>query len=197
MRALKLIVGFLVAITLLVLGIGLFLPRDYRVERSIEIDAAPEVVVEEVNRLRDWDDWSPWLASDPTIENTYSGPEAGVGARVEWTSENAGEGTQVITASEKPTRIETHLDFGDMGQADSDWSFEPQGNATLVTWGMSGNAPGALGGYFARMMDGWVGPYYEDGLERLKSVVEEGKKDDVAPAPDQAVPPSEPESSTD
>jgi hypothetical protein len=39
-----------------------------------------------------------------------------------------------------------------------------------VTWGLSGTASGPLGGYFAKMMDGWVGADYEDGLVRLKQV---------------------------
>ena len=41
-----------------------------------------------------------------------------------------------------------------------------------VTWGLSGTASGPLGGYFAKMMDGWVGADYEDGLARLKQVAE-------------------------
>jgi hypothetical protein len=38
---------------------------------------------------------------------------------------------------------------------------------------LTGTTSGPLGGYFAKMMDGWVGADYEDGLARLKEVVEE------------------------
>ena len=41
-----------------------------------------------------------------------------------------------------------------------------------VTWGLTGTTRGLLGGYFARMTDDWVGGDYEDGLVRLKEVVE-------------------------
>jgi len=172
MRALKLTVLVLLAVVVLVLGIGAFLPKDFRVERSIEIDAAADVVFDQVNSLRKWDAWSPWIARDPSIENSFAGPEAGVGATVTWTSEKSGDGTQTITLSERPTRIETKLDFGEMGQPKADWTFEPSGDGVRVTWGLSGNAAGPLGGYFAKMMDGWVGADYEDGLARLKEVVE-------------------------
>ncbi len=172
MKVLKTAVLVLVALAVLVFGRGAFLPKDFRVERSIEIDAPPEVVFDEVNSLREWDAWSPWKAKDPSIQNEYSGPESGVGAKVRWTSENSGEGTQTITLSERPTRIETALDFGDMGQPNADWTFEPTGDGTKVTWGLSGTAAGPLGGYFAKMMDGWVGADYEDGLARLKALVE-------------------------
>jgi hypothetical protein len=155
-----------------VVGIGAILPKDFAVERSIEIDASPEAVFDEVSSLRKWDAWSPWIARDPSIRNTYSGPEAGVGAMVTWTSEKSGDGKQMITLSERPTRLETTLDFGDMGQPNAYWTFEPSGKGVKVTWGLSGATSGPLGGYFARMMDDWVGADYEDGLARLKEVVE-------------------------
>jgi len=172
MRALKLAALVLLALVVLVMGIGAFLSKEFRVERSIEIQASPEVVFDEVSSLRKWDAWSPWIARDPSIQNEFSGPDVGVGATVTWTSEKSGDGKQTITLSERPTRIETQLDFGDMGQPSADWTFVPAGDGVRVTWGLSGTAAGPLGGYFAKMMDGWVGADYEVGLARLKQVVE-------------------------
>lgn len=173
MGALKFIIGVLIALTLLLLGIGLFLPKDFHVERSIQIDAPPGLVFDEVDSFRNWDAWSPWLAQDPTIKNAYTGPESGVGAKVSWTSERSGEGSQTITLSERPNRIETRLDLGDMGQPGASFTFEPSGDGTRVTWALAGTAPGPIGGYFAIFFDRLIGPMYEDGLERLKRVCEE------------------------
>jgi len=170
MRALKVTALVLLGLVVVVVGIGAFLPKDFRVERSIEIDASPEVVFDQVNALPNWNAWSPWIARDPSIKNEFTGPEAGVGATVTWTSEKSGDGTQTITLSERPTRIEMKLDFGQMGQPNADWTFVPSGDGVRVTWGLSGTASGPLGGYFAKMMDGWVGADYEDGLLRLKQV---------------------------
>ena len=172
MRALKIIVLLILAFSVLVFGVGALLSKDFRVERSIVIDAAPEAVFDEVNSLEKWNAWSPWIARDPSIQNTYAGPASGVGATVTWTSESSGDGTQTITLSERPTRIETALDFGEMGQPKADWTFEPVVEGTKVTWGLTGEAKGPLGGYFAAMMDGMLGADYEDGLARLKNVVE-------------------------
>jgi hypothetical protein len=172
MRGLKSTILVILALVVIVLGIGAILPKDFRVERSIDIDAPPELVFDRVNSLRAWDAWSPWIARDPSIENTFAGPEAGVGATVTWTSDESGDGTQTITLSKRPTRIETRLDFGRMGKPSADWTFEPRGNGVRVTWGLSGTASGPLGGYFAKMMDRWVGADYEEGLRRLKGVVE-------------------------
>ncbi len=172
MRAVKVIALSLIGLVIVVLVIGAFLEKDYRVERSIDIASTPEVVFEQINSLRKWEAWSPWLAKDPTIRSTYSGPESGVGATASWTSENSGAGSQAITKSEPPRRIETSLDFGEMGKATADWTFEPSGDGVQVTWGMSGTAGGPIGGYFALMMDDWVGADYEDGLSRLKALLE-------------------------
>ncbi len=172
MRALKVAVLVVLGLVVLVLGIGALLPKDFRVERSIEIGAPPEVVFDHVSSLRKWEAWSPWIARDPSIKNEFTGPEAGVGSTVTWTSEKSGDGTQTITLSERPTRIEMKLDFGEMGQPTADWTFVPKGDGVRVTWGLSGTAAGPLGGYFAKMMDGWVGADYEDGLARLKKVAE-------------------------
>jgi uncharacterized protein YndB with AHSA1/START domain len=178
MRVLKVSGLVLLALVIVVLGVGAILPNDFRVERSIEIDAPPEMVFDRVSSLRTWDAWSPWVARDPSIRNTYAGPEGGVGASVTWTSEKSGDGKQTITLAERPTRIEMALDFGDMGQPTADWTFEPAGNGTLVTWGLGGTTSGPLGGYFAKMMDGWVGADYEDGLTRLKQLLESSSQVD-------------------
>ncbi len=172
MRALKVAVLVVLGLVVVVVAIGAFLPKDFRVERSIEIDASPEVVFDQVDSLPKWSAWSPWIARDPSIKNEFTGPEAGVGSTVTWTSEESGDGTQTITLSERPTRIEMKLDFGEMGQPNADWTFAPSGDGVRVTWGLSGTAAGPLGGYFAKMMDGWVGADYEDGLARLKEVAE-------------------------
>ena len=44
MRALKLAALVVLAVLVLVMGIGAFLSKDFRVERSIEIGASPELV---------------------------------------------------------------------------------------------------------------------------------------------------------
>ena len=67
MRVLKIVVLVIIALSILVFGIGAFLSKDFRVERSIEIDAAPEIVFDEINSLKKWNAWSPWLARDPSI----------------------------------------------------------------------------------------------------------------------------------
>lgn len=167
----KIGIGVLAVVALVVL-VGLVLPKDYRVERSVVVAAAPEKVFAQVNSLRNWQPWSPWIAKDKTIKNTYEGPEAGVGAKVSWTSEDSGNGTQEIVESSANQSIRMQLDFGEMGVAQSYWQFKSEGAGTHVLWGMEGESSGVVGGYLSLMMDSFVGPDYEDGLARLQRHVE-------------------------
>ena len=187
MRIFKILLGALVALVAVVLGLGLVLPSDFRVVRSVEIEAPPEVVFGQVNSLKSWGPWSPWMAKDKTIKNEYSGPEAGKGAKVSWTSEASGEGTQEIIESKPFELIETKLDFGDQGTSKADWKFEPTDKGVKVTWGLEGDLPAPLGGIIATRMDAWVGADYEDGLARLK------KHAEALPPPPKPEPAPEPE----
>src|SRR5262245_24735871 len=77
------LIGLLALIVLLGL-IGLFLPSAAHVERTVSIAAPPAAVYEIVNDLRRFNEWSPWFEKDPNARYTFSGPQRGVGARLQW-----------------------------------------------------------------------------------------------------------------
>lgn len=172
MKAFKIIGAIVAMFVVAVVVIANVLPSAYRVERTIDIAAPPAMVFAEVNALRRWSAWSPWVANDPTIDNEYSGPESGVGASVSWTSEHSGTGKQTIARSEAPSRIELDLDFGDQGTSLAYFQFDAAAGGTHVTWGLKGDMGGPIGGVIAAQMDRMVGGDYTDGLARLKRHVE-------------------------
>ena len=47
-----------------------------------------EVIFEEVNSLKNWEDWSPWNQMATDMATTYSGPSSGEGAKSSWSSES-------------------------------------------------------------------------------------------------------------
>ncbi len=55
-------------------------PDEYSVERSTTIDASSDVVFDQVNDFRHWEDWSPWAQDDPEMETEFSGARRGEGA---------------------------------------------------------------------------------------------------------------------
>ena len=170
----SLLIG-LVALIVLLAAIGLFLPSAAHIERSAAIGAPPPVVFELVNSLKRFNEWSPWYEIDPAARYTYSGPEAGVGARVQWESERSelGTGAQEIVESVPSQRVRTQLEFEGDDQAVADLTLIPEGQGTKVTWAFDMhfgyNLPAR---YLGLWLDRVLGPYYEKGLANLKVVAE-------------------------
>ena len=164
---------FVLMLALVVLSGTACLPEEARVERSIEIEAPIAVVYEQVIDLKKNEAWSPWAAGDDTMVATYGDIQRGVGATSSWTSENMGEGSMRITAAEPNSSIEIALDFKDEGEATSYWKFEETNGKVTATWGFVSRPEGFGERVFALMMDSFVGPYYEEGLAKLKEISEE------------------------
>ena len=83
----------LVAAVLLALGVGLALPREWKVEQQVVIHKPPARIHPLLFDLRRWQDWSVWTrAMDPQLRNTYEGPQDGVGAKWLWLGPKMGRG---------------------------------------------------------------------------------------------------------
>ncbi|MBX2841356.1 MAG: SRPBCC family protein [Flammeovirgaceae bacterium] len=174
MKVLKIIGIILASLVLLFVIIGFALPKDYGMERSIKIDAPVSQVYAQVNDFKNWENWSPFYKADPTMKLSYGSVTAGTGATYSWESEDSGEGEQSITACETNKSIDTYLDFKEQGEAYGHWDFEEKGNVTLVTWSFRGEADGLMEKWMGVLMGAFLGPIFEDGLNRLKSTVENG-----------------------
>lgn len=177
MKLLKKVLLGLVGLVLLLVIVSFFIPSAYTVERSVIIKAGPEAIFPHVNNLQTWETWSPWTREKyPTMEYSYSGPEAGVGAISEW-KEESGNGKLVITASDTATGIRYDLEF-DEGQMKSKGSitFTATSEGTKVTWSDVGDVGlNPMGKYFTFFLDSMIGPDFQKGLNKLKTIVEGGK----------------------
>ena len=177
MRILKWVLGIVLALVVVFVVGGFLLPREVSVARSITIDAPPEEVFPHVNSLKAFNDWSPWTGRDPNMVPEFSGPDEGVGAVMAWESKqrDVGSGRQEITASVPDERVETALDFGEMGTAEAAFVLVPVDDGTEVTWSFTGDmGSNPVGRWMGLMMDSWVGGDYETGLANLKARVEGG-----------------------
>jgi uncharacterized protein YndB with AHSA1/START domain len=154
---------------------GLFLPQTAHVERSTTTKASPATVYGLVDGFKRFNEWSPWASLDPATKYTYSGPETGVGARMEWASANpdVGNGSQEVIDVEPGRRVTSKLDFGMDNPTTSTISLVAEGTGTRVTWTLDTDFSGSLiGRYFGLVLDRMVGPDYEKGLAQLKALAE-------------------------
>lgn len=179
----------LLALIVALIGYGFWLPSSATVTRSVEIDAPPEVVFELLNGFTRFNEWSPWAGLDPDARYELEGPASGVGAVQRWMSEQrqVGSGRQEIRVSEPYRLIEIDLRFSGFEAArnTSRFELEPRAGGTRLTWAYESEVgSNLLGRYFLLLLDRMGGDQYQQGLLRLKALVEREAK---AGRPDSSV----------
>ena len=165
---------FIMALIALLLVLAIFLPSSYKVERSLTINAPAEVVYKQVIDLNNYLKWNPWSKMDPEAKQTVAEKSFGVGASWSWDGEVVGKGGLTITEAVEYTSIKTELEFTEPRQDKGigHWFFEESGGTTIVTWSMEGDLGYPVGRYMGLMMDGMLGEQFEQGLENIKTIVE-------------------------
>jgi hypothetical protein len=170
---LKKTVLVLAALVLLFLIVVALQPSSYRVARSVRIPASASELFGQVNDLRQFQTWNPWAKVDPAAKNTYAGPATGVGSSMSWAgNKNVGEGRMTITESRPAELVRVKMEFIKpfASTADAEFTFQPQGNETEVTWSMSGRKNFMSKAICLFMsMDRMIGGQFEKGLADLKS----------------------------
>jgi hypothetical protein len=174
MKILLKILGGLAAVVLLLVLAAFFLPRQYRVERSLVMKAKPEAVHAQVADLRAWKTWGAWQERDPGMKLTYSEKPTGVGAWSQWESKSEGNGKMTIT-TQTPTKVVYDLEFPDMGMTSKGFiELAPEAAGTKVTWVDAGdlgmNPMSRWFGFLAA--DKVVGGDFERGLANMAKLVE-------------------------
>ena len=156
-------------------------PDSFRVERTVTINAPPERIFPLVNDFQRWGAWSPFEKKDPGMKRTMSGVSSGEGAVYEWDgNKEIGQGRMEIVESVPPSRITLTLDFTRPFKAHNivDFTLEPWGNSTQVTWAIHGPSP-----FISKVMgivlnmDKMIGKDFEAGLAALKTVSEQQSAD--------------------
>jgi hypothetical protein len=170
----------LVAIVVVFAVVVALQPSEFRIVLSATISAPAPAVFAQVNDFHNWETWSPWAKLDSAAKHSFEGPSAGTGAIFRWAgNEEIGEGSMTITESRPSDLIRINLEFLKPFAATSiaEFTFEPEGNQTAVTWSMAGqNNFIAKAVCLFMNMDETVGGDFEKGLAQMKSVVEAAPK---------------------
>ncbi len=175
MRILKRLLKVILVLIVVLVAVSYLLPRHVQVARSIDINAPASDVFAKVNGLKAGADWSPWLGRDPEVNLMYSGPDMGVGSKLEWTSEHpqVGNGKQEIVESVENQKVVTALDFGSQGTAMATFDLVETNGTTTITWDLETDMGlNPIGRYMGLLMDRLVGGDYEKGLANLKAMIE-------------------------
>jgi hypothetical protein len=150
-------------------------PNSFRYQRTARLNAPPEAIFPLINDYKNWTLWSPYEHRDPALKRTFSGAPAGRGAVYAWEgNKNVGSGRMEIIDT-SPSKIIIKLDFFSPFKANNvaEFTLEPKGGATDVTWTMYGPVP-----FIGKIMhliidcDKMVGKDFATGLENMKAVAE-------------------------
>jgi uncharacterized protein YndB with AHSA1/START domain len=160
----------------IVLAIAAAKPATFQIRRSIAIAAPPVKVYWLICDFHNWPQWAPQDREDPTMLRTYSGAPSGVGAVSEWTSKGtAGTGKMEVSEAQASSRLTVQTYFQKPFRAHNvnEFSLEPEGAGTTVTWTMHGPNlfPMKVMATFVDM-DRMMGEHFDNGLRNLKAAAE-------------------------
>jgi len=172
----KKIAGGIAVILAIVLVMAAMQPDSFKVSRSATIKASPDKIAALVDDFHNWGSWSPWEHIDPKLHRTFSGPQSGTGAVYSWQGNSeVGAGRMEITRMAPAQAVEIKLDFLKPFESHNmtEFTLQPQGEQTVLTWNMSGPMPFSSKVMTVfKSMDALIGKDFEKGLANLKEVAE-------------------------
>jgi uncharacterized protein YndB with AHSA1/START domain len=175
-KALTFIVVGLVVVVAALLIFASTKPDSFRVERTASIKAPPDKIYPLIEDYHKWTAWSPWEKKDPTMKRTYGGAASGKGATYAWDgNKEIGQGEMVIADATSPSHVVIAMHFIKPfdSRSTAEFTLQPKGDGTDVTWAMHGPSPflsKVIGIFFN--MDTMIGKEFETGLANLKGIAE-------------------------
>lgn len=174
-RILRVLVLGFGALVILVVAVGVFLPRSWSVERSRLLRATPERVQRELEDLKTWPEWTLWSRrGDESLVVTFDGPDHGPGARMSWEGQKLGFGSLTLTRAEPGAGVEYEIQFRGVDQGTRGalkLAAEPAG--TRVTWRDGGELGwNPMTRVFAPLIAAKLGQDFDTALARLAARTE-------------------------
>lgn len=176
-RLLEILISMAIVAVLFVL-VGVFLPSSRTITEKVETNRRQSIVFDTLNSVHRFDEWNALALRDPAIRITRSGPESGVGARLEYESKerSLGKGSWEIVESEPDSRVVYSLDTPDRGENKRmSFSLRPTGrggrNIEITQTYNVDYGWNLLGRYAGMYVRGHVGEDMKLGLAKLTSIL--------------------------
>ncbi|MEO6154742.1 MAG: SRPBCC family protein [Thermomonas sp.] len=128
-RLLEILIS-LAIVAALYLIVALVLPSQRHLSEKIETNRKMTIVFDSLNSLQRFKSWNPLILRDPRVQLSYSGPESGVGAHMDFVSQNEklGKGSWEITESIPREKVSYKIDNIERGNNKrTAFSFKPTG----------------------------------------------------------------------
>ena len=164
------IVLLLAAMTVVV--VGLLLPREWSVEKSVEITGDMAEIHALVSDAEQWDRWM-FEPGDAGTGMTTQADGQGVGATINWSGEGShGEIVLVESDPAKGIRWDGKIETDEVNNHGQIRYEQLDGGVVRVTLIDTGTLPPVFGGFFVPVMNSALGQHFAAALGRLEAVVE-------------------------
>jgi hypothetical protein len=144
MNALIIILLIIAVPVALFLLAGVFVKKEYSIERQITINKTKQEVFDYVKLLKNQDHYNKWVMVDPAMKKNFKGTDGTVGFVYAWDgNKKAGKGEQEIKRVRDGESVDMELRFEKpfAGMATAFLSTTTaQPDQTIVKWGMNGSS---------------------------------------------------------
>ncbi|MCK6522252.1 SRPBCC family protein [Myxococcota bacterium] len=148
--------------------------KAWHVDRTVQINARPEILLPQVADLNNWATWTVWNAElDPECVWTFSGEPGQVGHTMEWDGKVMGWGKLTLTEVSPTGGVKYDIWLMKPGGDANKGSilFAPAEGGTQVTWSDDGQLKG-ISKLFAKKIEAAVGADFDANLNKLKVIAE-------------------------
>ncbi len=168
-------IGFTVALIAFAIYVAMQ-PGQFMYIRGDLIKAPPERIFPYLSHFKLGNEWSPYAKIDPKMKVTFSGPETGQGARMDFEgNSDVGTGSLELLRMTANSEVEIQLTMLKpfKGINIVRYQLAPEGNSTRFTWSMAGELGfvGKLVGIFIDC-EKKIGEQFEKGIQNLKEITE-------------------------
>jgi len=178
MKTLRRILLIFLCFAFIFVSVAYLLPRTIHVERNLSCNASPKNVFEQINTIKNWLKWAPWMQSDTTMQLSFSGPESGNGATYKWFSsdKNVGSGSVTIISSTPFDSLLVIMDFGKNGKSCAKFNLLKENQGTNIIWSLETDlGMNPISRWFGLLSDHMIGPDLERGLFHLDELMQDLK----------------------
>lgn len=177
MKIIKFLLAFVGIILLIVLVLIFTQPKDYKITRTVEVNASDSIVFNYVSKFNNWGAWSPWKEMDAAAEYSIEGEDGTVGALYKWFGGNpdiTGTGSMKVTELMANSKMTYDLHFTEPREMKSRGGFiiEPlEVSKTKVTWYDEGDIPAMQRPFMIFFdLDKMIGDSFDRGLAKIDSL---------------------------
>jgi hypothetical protein len=165
-----------VALIVLLLLMALFIKKEYIIQKEITINKSSKEVYSYIRFLRNQEQYSKWVMTDPDMKKEFKGTDGNVGFVYKWDSENknVGKGEQEIVKLVEGERVDAEIRFIKPfeGIATTIMATKTVSeNQTRVVWGMQGVSKYPMN-ILNPFMDNLLGKDLESSLTQMKNILE-------------------------